>query len=322
MRILAGASPTPEQVLEAGLGGLRGRPVRITALESRAMDTFSSHPIRRLSVRLEGGESLSVVFKRLRPAPGRDVRREVRIYERLLAGRRFGAPALWASRCDEGEGRFWLFLEDVGSWRLDWHGVGGWRRALRWLAGVHAECEHREDALAALGCLGEHGLPFYAGLAERARERLAAEGTPRAGARLAALAERLPWCAAELAGQPRTLVHGDLSGHNLMLPPGDGVRPLDWEWAAIGPAAWDVAKLVAGWGRRKPELVAEYLRERERLGAPVADVPAFRRALVHGDVLRRLWYLRWWIPPCAEDPAFVDDQLARMERDWDRLARG
>ena len=116
--------PIPEEVKEVLARGLRGhfgRPVRIVELHSTFLaDTFGTHPIYRLHLTLDSGERLALIFKWLRPQQDEDPRREVLVYRRLLAGRRFDAPVVYASLCDEAQGRYWLFFEDVGGLRLEW----------------------------------------------------------------------------------------------------------------------------------------------------------------------------------------------------------
>src|SRR5215211_8509040 len=123
-----------EQILARGLSDHFGRPVGIAELHSRFLDTFSTHPISRLNLTLDSGEQLTVIFKRLQPRPDRDVRRRILIHRRLLAAARLDAPTVYASVCDEAQGRYWLFLEDMGEYKLGWCEIDAWLAALRWLA--------------------------------------------------------------------------------------------------------------------------------------------------------------------------------------------
>ncbi|MGH3518754.1 MAG: phosphotransferase family protein [Haloechinothrix sp.] len=312
----------PERVLERGLARHLGRPVRIVDAVRKPLGTFSSHPISRLSVHLDDGEQLPVIFKRLRSEAGKDVRREVLLYERLLAGGRFGAPVLYASLCDDAAGRYWLFLEDVGNRRLDWCDAHDWEPAFRWLARMHAACHGQAEQLSRLGCLSDHGPGFYRALAGAARRSLEAYGEPGALLRFDGLMQRwLSRSVAYLDHQPRTLVHGDFSCHNVMVARDGRVRPIDWEWAAIGVAAWDVAKLLAGWGARRPRFLAAYADEFGRHTGERLDRDEFAAAVAHARVMHKLWYLRWWIEPCR-DPVFVDRLLGKMEHTWRLLDDG
>lgn len=295
---------SPRAVLEQGLSRRLGRRVRVTACRAEAMDSFSSHPIQRLRLVLDDGSRLSVVFKELRPHPAREVRREVAVYERLLDGGRFGAPLRYAST-GAAAGPSWLFLEDLDGRRLDRCGWRRWPQASHWLGRLHSAGRARAALLPTLGCLVEHDGGFYAGLAAAARERLRVEGQTGALARLDALAGAIDGAANVLAAQPRTLLHGDASAHNLMICDGR-LRAVDWEWAAVGPAAWDVDKLLAGCGARKAELLAAY--------EGALGVTLDRRALAAAGAMRALWYLGWWVQPCATDPGFVAGLLDKVAR--------
>lgn len=310
-------SPSPARVLQRGLSERRGRPVRIPATESGPLGGFSSHPIHRLRATLDTGETLSTIFKRVQP--GEDGRgNEVLVYRRLLSGCRFGAPDLYAHLHDEERGLYWLFLEDLDGWKLEWCETRVWPAAFRWMARMHAGRLGRERELHAANCLLDHGPRFYRALAAAARRTLRERGEARALARFDALTGRwFEGTVTYLRSRPRTLVHGDASCHNLVVErpedPGSPVRPLDWEWAAVGVGAWDVAKLLSGWGAEKRMLLEAYLGEFGRHGP--LDREAFGRELGHCRALHALWYLRWWVRGC-EEPAFVERLLDKVERIW------
>lgn len=304
-----------EEALERGLSLRFGRRVRVADLEPDGAD-FSTHPLSRLRVTLESGEGLSVIFKQLVDKPHKAAPGELFVYRRLLYGGRLGSPELYASCCDEDRDLYWLFLEDVGQWKLEWCEKPVWSAAFRWMARMHAGLLGRQRKLRELGCLDEHGPEFYGGLARSARRSLREFGEPRALARYERLMRRHFDSSVEyLDRQPRTLVHGDASCNNLMVQSGARIRAVDWEWAAVGVAAWDVMKLLSGWGDQKPGLLGVYLEEFSRRSGAAPDREEFERVLEHCRVMHALWYLRWWIEPC-KDPEFVDGLLAKMERIW------
>jgi aminoglycoside/choline kinase family phosphotransferase len=308
-------------VLEQGLSAYFGRPVRIIRLQRRPLAT-SSHAMERLRVMLASGERLRVVFKRLQPGEklyGNE--REVLIYRRLLDGERFGAPALYASAHDEAEEHYWLFLEDVGSSTLDEGDVEDWFAAVRWLAGTHGTYHGREDDLRALGCLMEHGPAYYHMVGQTARRNLELAGATEAFVRLDALMGRYDSLVNYLAGEPRTLVHGDVFAENLIIQPGGRIRAIDWESAAVGLGAWDLAKLLDGWGSMKATFLTAYLAEFERhVGAPL-DRESFQRLFEHCEILNALWHLRWSVEACQDAPA-VQELLVDMEARRQRLVSG
>ena len=313
-------SRTPQGVLEEGLSRYFGRPVHIAALERQALEEQSTYPIERLRVTLVSGEELSVIFKRLRGQPRfKGSRREVLIYRSLLAGQRFGAPALYASAYDEARGHYWLFLEDVGDETL--HGDhDNWLAAVRWLAEMHGVYWGQDEELRSLGYLAEQGPDYYQMLADAARRHLRLAGARRARVRFDSLMARYDAVVAYLVHQPRTLVHGDVLPHNLLLQPGPRIRPIDWEDAAIGLAAWDVARLLDGWGTDKPIFLAAYLSELARHAAVPLDQQAFHRALDHCAILNVLCHLGWDLKACR-DASFVDGLLDELETAWDHLDR-
>ncbi|HKB36804.1 MAG TPA: aminoglycoside phosphotransferase family protein [Gemmataceae bacterium] len=313
-----GKGPAPREVLEQGLSAHFGRPVRIARLERRPLAT-SSHPIDRLRVTLASGESLRVIFKRL--SPGEELygnEREVLIYRRLLDGERFGAPALYASVHDEAEGRSWLFLEDLGPKTLEEGDEEEWLTAVRWLARMHGTYHGREDDLRGLGCLMEHGPAYYHTVAQTARRNLELAGAREALVRFDALMGRYDSLVSYLAGEPRTLVHGDMFAANLIIQPGGRIRAIDWESAAVGLGAWELARLVYGWGSMKATFLAAYLAEFERHVAVPFDREGFPRLFGHCEILNALWYLRWSVKACQDAPV-VEDLLLTMETRWQRL---
>ena len=300
-------------LLGHGLSECLGRGVRIVAIESRPAAARSTHPIDRLQATLDSGERLPIIFKRLEPVPAwKGQGREALIYQRLLAGCRFGSPALYASVHDEAEGRYWLFLEDVGERTLKHADPAALRAAARWLAAMHGTYLGREEELRALDCLSEHGRSYYDAIAEQARENLRAAGAGRALERFEVLMDRFGPAIADLAAQPRTLVHGDIFPGNIALQPGDRIRPFDWESAAIGLPVWDLVRLLDGWGSEKPAFFALYLDTLERRAAVPIDRELAGSAFALCGALNILWHFGWSVGPCR-DPRFVSDLLDKLD---------
>lgn len=120
------------EVLARGLREHHGMAVRIVELECEFLaDMIGTHPVYRLHLTLDRGERFALIFKRLKPQQEEDVRREVLVYRRLLAGGRLGAPVVYASLCDEARGRYWLFFEEVEGLRLEWCDVDHWPAGFR-----------------------------------------------------------------------------------------------------------------------------------------------------------------------------------------------
>jgi hypothetical protein len=308
---------TPHEVLAAGLREYFGRPVNIAAINCEPLAWKSTHPIDRLRVRLTSGERLAVIFKQLRRARlSRGGHREVMVYRRVLAGGRFGAPALYASVLDSGGPRYWLFLEDVGGAHVGQSEMPAWFAAVRWLAKMHAAYLGRDAELRALGCLGTHGIPYYQRIRETARRHLERAGVRQCLQRFDQVMQPFSDEVAWLIAQPRTLVHGDIFPENLIVQEESRIRPVDWESAAIGLGAWDLARLLDGWGADRVDFIAAYLAELDCLDASPTDMQAFRR-IFHRScrVLNALWHLGWSLEPCR-DPAFVMPLLNEIEASW------
>lgn len=275
----------PARGLESALADQLGTPLAATWW--RPLETTSTQPIWEVRAHLVSGGALELVCKRLEEGQrGKDGRREAALYETLLAGGRFGAPHCHAVVWEPDRRVCWLFLEDLGGWRLEWCSAPVWQEGMRWAARLHADTLHHPPG------------PSLGRLDALAFSRLATEAlTVAAGGAGAAAADRLATSLApldiwldRLAETPAALVHGDLSGHNLLVRQ-DTVHPIDWEWAATGPPVWDVATLAAGWKAGAAKLVRAYADERARSGAPVG--PGFSWEVTCGALLRRLWWLRW-----------------------------
>lgn len=305
------AFPFSLAVLAEGLAAYLDRPIEIVDVKDRPLAT-SSHPISRVKVTLASGESISVIVKR--PRPGEKLygnEREVLIYRRVLRGQRFGAPALYASVYDVEEARYELFLEDVGRATLAYD-VETWRAAARWLADMHATFLGREDELRAFGCLMEHDAVYYAMVAETARRNLELAEAHTALTRFDRLMSWYDSLVAYLVSQPRTFVHGDVFDDNIIMQAGPRIRAVDWESAAIGLGAWDLVRLLDGWGADNDLLRSVYLEEFEQRAGGALDGRAFDKTFDHCRILNRFWRLRWSVDKCR-DAAFVDYELTQLE---------
>jgi hypothetical protein len=302
--------------LEEGLHDWLGRAVRIVELAAHPLEMRSSYPIERFQVVLNSGEEIPVIFKRLQPAPERDGDgREVLIYRQLLAGRRFGAPALYGSVHDEARRRYWLFLEDVGNCTLSKQPRDAWCAAVRWLAQLHGTYLGRESELRALQCLGEQQAGSYLWTVGAARRNLERTGNRATLLRFDRLTERAPALAEYLARQARTLIHGDILTDNIVIQPGPCVRPVDWEFASLGVPAWDLARLLDGWGSKRLEFLEIYFAECAHHAAVPLDRHAFGVSLRLCDVFVVLLNLAWSVEDCLQ-PGFVDDRLETLEALW------
>lgn len=320
-----------KRLLEEGLASYFDRQIRITRIVQEPHSERSTWPIHALSVTLSSGEELPVVFKELRVEGAATAaahfelpkgnRREVLVYRRLLAGGRFGAPSLYASVYDETLGRYWLFLEDVGERTLNYGDTDAWLAAVRWLGEMHGTFTGREQELRALDCLDEHDANYYRSIAAAARHNIELASTRTALARFGHLMSDYEGIVADLLVQPRTLVHGDILVNNIIVQRGARIRPIDWESAAIGIGAFDLALLLDGWDNSKQELVSVYLAERARHCRRCEDMEEFAVTFARCEFLEALWHLGWSLDDCRSE-AFVDESLSAMEMSRHQLEKG
>jgi streptomycin 6-kinase len=283
----------PIDILPGRLADVPGRaPAEILAVEGAALREHATHAVSRVRLTLADGHRIGAVFKYLHALPDKDSDRELRAYRSLLADGSLGAPRLYAS-CGDPASPAWLLLEDVGDRQLRRCPPAARAAAARWLARMHAAHHDRAAQLRALGWLSEHGEQFYASLAAAARERVAG-GAPPALEHFDTVTAGLGATIAVLDDQPRTLVHGDLSDRNVLGQQQRGrwrIRPIDWEWIAIGAGATDLDRLLASPGAPRAQLIGAYADELVRNGVPRPDPCELDIALAHSAVARLVWSL-------------------------------
>lgn len=163
--------------------------------------------------------------------------REAWCYEHLL-----GPLDAGTARCfGVDDTRRWLLLESVDGHPLaETADPSAWDGAVRWLAGFHgaAPTEGPSNPLRRLD----------ADATERSWVgTLAACDWSRVG-QLTSFRPAVERATAVLADDETVLVHGEWFPTNILIDPAtDRVCPVDWELAALGPAATDLASFTAGW---------------------------------------------------------------------------
>lgn len=245
---------TPSEVeLTAALTKVFGGGV--VQVERRPSIYATSHVIEDVTVRLAGGERVDLLLKTVgehglmdgaraaKPRSLRDARREIVVYERLLAAADLGTAACRATGYD------WLLLEKVRGVELYQVGdVAVWQAVAAWLAGAH----RRLAACAAEGDetwrrLIDYGPALYQRWATRMAAALEGTGHGRWARRIAG---RYAAVIDRLVALPRTIVHGELYASNVLVSVGSAaverVCPVDWEMAGVAPGLLDLAALVAG----------------------------------------------------------------------------
>ncbi|MFN2221330.1 MAG: aminoglycoside phosphotransferase family protein [Candidatus Promineifilaceae bacterium] len=300
-----------------------GRPRHITNLKRERSIYGTSFLIEELTVSLDGGEELSLIFKDLswrslsEDARGKkhkflyDPLREINVYRNILANRPLGQAICYGAGVDQDKDRYWLFLENVPGPELYQTGeFEKWQGVARWLAGFHAQFAPDPTRLLREAPLLRYNRPFYQRWLDRA---LAFANDPGQGAsdetrrQLAWLADRYENVIAALEQLPQTFIHGEFYAANVLveqLPAGLRVTPVDWEMAAVGPGILDLAALTAGkWTEEQKEALARAYYEGLPRGQQVyPSFAALLRALDYGHLYVSMLWLGWTaeIAPPAE----------------------
>jgi hypothetical protein len=296
------------ETLGEGLSRVRGRPVEVRAVEREFFARSSSFCAERLHVQLGGGERLGVFFKDLDPrrrlnearvARTDDLgpsRRERLMYQQILSRQRFGTPELYAWRWDPPDGPFWIFLEDVGGSPLgDNPDFGLWLAAARWAAGFHAAtCRLPGEQTQFLRTYGPARYRDPVGRIERKLPDLDPAHRPAVRRALAHYAGVLDG----FAGLPRSVIHGEFFGKNIIVRAGDPERPLavvDWESAAVGPSYLDLVSLTTGRWRadQKQALWRAYFDAYQAEAGLRLDWEGFCRDLRRLSLHHALKWLAW-----------------------------
>jgi aminoglycoside phosphotransferase (APT) family kinase protein len=288
------------EALEAALGG------PVLELARRPSPSRTSALLEEVDARLADGRELALLLKVLcrsaltpearaaKPADLHDARRELDVYDRLLADAGLGTARLYAS----GDDPPWLLLERVAGVELYQVGsAAAWCFVAQELALLHAVLAPRADRAATL-------LRHDAALLRRWPERAAAFAPASARPLLERIAAAYAPVAARLLALPRGVIHGELYASNVLVDDAQRPRrmcPVDWELAGVGPHLLDVAALVSGGGWSDDDRYAIAAAYREAL--PRAERPHPRTFRADLDACRLHLALQWlgwaadWTPP-------------------------
>lgn len=287
--------PLPQTVLDALATKFGGAPdvVRRGGTPDRARMSETAHLLVR-DRRGPGCSEVAVFAKwpSARAAVRRTARRtgayerEVRFYSELAAGCLLPTPRLHDARFDAADGGFVLLLDDLRDARAGDTHAGPPEDVASTLdaaAALHVR-SLRDPRVAAAGWLPDptdsrvrRQLRHQLNRIRRAVDRERPVGTARW---LAALLARNPeGVAAGPAGQPPTLVHGDLHPDQMLFGgvPGGGDVVVDWQTVRRGHAGTDTARAVVlglppdERRRHEQDLLHGYRRALADLGGPVPD---------------------------------------------------
>lgn len=295
--------------LARGLGALRGGTTTVKRLERHRFEGSSSFATERLHATLGSGEQIDVFFKDLNPRNLLEEaqairqeglersRRELLTYKNVLARLDLGTPALYGSRWEPAEDRYWIFLEDAGPKRLSRLGdFRLWVEATAWIAKLHAVDP------AALGEAANFLPRYEPGHFDTCEEQVQdnlARFSPEDRHIVKAALDRYRECKAYLRRLPTCLIHGEYFGKNVMIrsaSPARQVAAIDWETAAIGPRCVDLVSIMAGrWTSLQRGVMCRAYASAftEATGRPV-DLAELHQEIAHVGLYRALWWLGYW----------------------------
>lgn len=302
--------------LECCLKEFFGTNIRIIKLDRQISDYRSSFNLEELTVQLDNGESLSVMFKdlsfdnllesgkRAKPEFLYKPEREIAIYQQVLPPERLGTAACYGSVVDREAGRYWLFLEKISGVEL--YQVGDleiWKAAARWLAEFHANYADKISRLSGNPHFLRYNAQLYREWMRRARNFLGKDETSvpkEAREQLKWLAERYERVIEQLCKMPQTFLHGEFYASNVIVKTHSDVEirvcPIDWEMAGVGPCLIDLAALTAGgWDEeKKAELALAYYRALPQKNTWFPNEETFQNALQYCCLYLAVQWVGWF----------------------------
>lgn len=297
------------KTLEAALSRSRGRNVGIQKLQRQACEAIESFQSERLCATLDDGQIVNVFLKDLNPAhqtrEARKVReldltqsyRELHVYQGILSRLQLGTPELYAVRWEPEREIFWLFLEDAGNSRLrECRNFAKWILAARWAARFHLAIQSLPVSQTAF--LPRYDRAHYQQCANQVSQMLPT--LQSADSRVVARAldhftNQIDW----LSALPRTVIHGQYFGRNIMLRPRNKERPIaviDWETAANGPGTFDLVSLASGnWTEdQRDTLYRAYFEECKTRNDFHGNWNEFCHELCEIELYQALQWIAWW----------------------------
>ncbi len=283
------------RLLPGGEGG--GRPVAV--LRRRPNPYESSFPSEIVECRVEGRDREVRLFvkygtRSFDRAFGhrRGLRYEARVYRDVLGPLGVSVPRLYGPLRDATREPPWLVLEYLdGARRVSWmHTTRPLVNAAGWIGSFHRRSRRLARQGTFLRTYDERYYLPWVGRAERElRPLLGTEGWIRP------VLHAAPSVLAELGRAPRSVVHGEYFGLNIVSQYG-AIRPIDWQSAAVAPGEIDLAMLTHSW---PPAVVRRCQRAYERArwphGAPRRWARTFLAARLYTD-------LRWLGDPRLMKP--------------------
>jgi phosphotransferase family enzyme len=203
---------------------------------------------------------------------------EAEVYRRIHVPLKADVPHFYGVSEDGSTGLTWLFLKYVAGHRV--HSEEEVLKAADWIGRFH----QRSAEFVAVTRGRRYRPRTYVGFCRRASEF--ADPLKARHPWFLPVCESFAGIADELDSEPRTVIHGEYSPHNILCRRGH-VVPVDWETAAAGPGELDLGSLVDGWPVKVARRAARAYRDaRWPEGAPAG----FKRRM---ELARLFVHLRW-----------------------------
>jgi hypothetical protein len=314
------------RAVEHALARARGSESLVTAIRRHPFPGLTSYAVEIVTVELATGKAIELFLKdfarsRLpKDAPPERRERERHVYENLLDRDELGTARFYGACWSDAAARFWLMLEFVDGEPLAHCSFAHWLAAASWLARLRGRFVRQRDRLQACAFLLRHNANFFVHAAERALQAVSVLSSVLAQ-RLAGVLDDYDRTVAVLAREPETLVHGSYRPQNVLVarsssPP--RICPTDWELAAFGRSAYDLAFLCDGFPPAQFNALFEsYERETEHQGLALRDRDDLRHEVncfrLH-KTISSLGHSHQWKRP-AETAAKVvatAEEIARM----------
>ena len=323
------ASPAGEDVLLPALEGVVretfGARSTIAAIRPITAKARTSHACHLVTVGLGTGEEMTLFlkdyssYKGSRPGMEERREREMCVYRDLLGGADLGTARYYGSLWDQPRGFFGVLLEFVPGTPVRYCEFPYWLSAAVWLGRMQGYFARHSTLLEKCDCLLRHDEHFFHSVAVKA-ERSVFERMPALARRLAPVLGEYDRVAKILACPLTTLVHGSYAAGQVLVNPGVEPQrpcPIDWEFAGVGPALYDLGVLVDGFKTpRLDELLDAYRDEATAQGVPVPDDDKMKL------VMRccRLHRVMHHLSRCAERN-YPDTAVAGLIQMSDQLSR-
>lgn len=278
--------PAPEERLLGWLEEFYGKPVKLARRE------LLRHRDLSLVERLWLDDALpqSLIYKLV--LPPWDIEQD--LHERILIPSVSNSAQLFMS-AHYGQLTA-MFMEDLGPQSLLGYAIDGEFAASvgKNIARMHRAYSYRIDELMHLNVLRSLLPMDYESFVGGMCDKLAEWSLLKDGQRVELL-ELATLLAGKLAGEPTSLVHGDLYAENLLVR-SDRLFVIDWSWfAMIGVSTTDLASLVSDhfkngeFFRWREQVLEAYCEEAGRTRADVECVLPF------AETLSRVLFLNWLI---------------------------